>query len=201
MLCCLFWSFSLEPIALVRLFRVASAVVQLPHRVHLLHRLWGLVGVFEKYSRCVDRGAHRRGGTQLREGEGRGPRCNQRQLYSHDHLLASQKRVADELARPQGHGGIVVRHIDLSTCRIEMLRIDFEIRKKGVSGGRKGRSRSRSRKSKISQRIGLDEPEFFGGRTAPPQMWVARAPGSAESASRVGTAPPELIRLRGRPLS
>lgn len=47
---------------------------------------------------------------------------SQKQLYSHDHLLASQKRVADELARPQGHGGIVVRHIDLSTCRIEMLR-------------------------------------------------------------------------------
>lgn len=56
------------------------------------------------------------------QAEKRVQECSQKQLYSHDHLLASQKRVADELARPQGHGGIVVRHIDLSTCRIEMLR-------------------------------------------------------------------------------
>lgn len=32
-------------------------------------------------------------------------------LYSHNHLLAAQKRVTDELARAQCHGGIDVRHL------------------------------------------------------------------------------------------
>lgn len=36
--------------------------------------------------------------------------------YSHDHLLAAQERVANELASSQGNGGIVVRHV-----------VDFEI--------------------------------------------------------------------------
>lgn len=30
--------------------------------------------------------------------------------YSHDELLASQKRVADELASSKRHGAVVVRH-------------------------------------------------------------------------------------------
>src|SRR6478735_8874142 len=30
--------------------------------------------------------------------------------YSHDHLLATQQRVADELASSQGNGSLVVRH-------------------------------------------------------------------------------------------
>lgn len=36
--------------------------------------------------------------------------------YSHDHLLAAQERVANELASSQGNGGVVVRHV-----------VDFEI--------------------------------------------------------------------------
>jgi hypothetical protein len=31
--------------------------------------------------------------------------------YSHDHLLAAEQRVADELARAQSHGGVVVGHV------------------------------------------------------------------------------------------
>lgn len=37
-------------------------------------------------------------------------RCNGK--YSHDHLLASQERVADELASSQGNGRVGVRHLD-----------------------------------------------------------------------------------------
>lgn len=48
--------------------------------------------------------------------------------YSHDHLLATQERVADELASSQGNGGIGVRHLDrlvVSTCRnAEISRFD-----------------------------------------------------------------------------
>lgn len=32
--------------------------------------------------------------------------------HSHDHLLAAQQRVADELASSEGDGGVVVRHGD-----------------------------------------------------------------------------------------
>ncbi len=35
-----------------------------------------------------------------------------RQINSHDHLLPAQERVQDELACPQGNGGVVVRHFD-----------------------------------------------------------------------------------------
>ena len=31
--------------------------------------------------------------------------------HSHDHLLAAQQRVADELASSQGNGAVVVRHL------------------------------------------------------------------------------------------
>jgi hypothetical protein len=31
--------------------------------------------------------------------------------YSHDHLLAAEQRVANELARAQSHGGVVVGHV------------------------------------------------------------------------------------------
>merc|ERR1712000_284358 len=41
---------------------------------------------------------------------GRGKRCGEVTGYSHNHLLATQERVADELARAQGNGGVVVRH-------------------------------------------------------------------------------------------
>lgn len=34
--------------------------------------------------------------------------------HSHDHLLAAQQRVADELASSEGDGGVVVRHF----CRL-----------------------------------------------------------------------------------
>ncbi len=33
---------------------------------------------------------------------------------SHNHLLATQERVADELASTQGNGAVVVRHVGLS---------------------------------------------------------------------------------------
>lgn len=36
---------------------------------------------------------------------------SQGQVYSHDHLLATQERVAEELARPQGNGGLGVGHL------------------------------------------------------------------------------------------
>ena len=39
-----------------------------------------------------------------RKGQGQGDG------YSHDHLLATQQRVADELASSQGNGSLVVRH-------------------------------------------------------------------------------------------
>lgn len=39
-------------------------------------------------------------------------RLGEEELYSHDHLLASQKRVADELASSQGDGGLGVSHVD-----------------------------------------------------------------------------------------
>ena len=51
---------------------------------------------------------HRRGSG------GRGTEVNgcggDRVRHSHDHLLASQQRVADELASSEGDGGVVVRH-------------------------------------------------------------------------------------------
>ena len=38
--------------------------------------------------------------------------------YSHNHLLAAQERVEDELASSQGDGGVVVGHVvDDSLCR------------------------------------------------------------------------------------
>lgn len=46
-----------------------------------------------------------------REGESvRGGSRVQRVIYSHNHLLATQERVADELAGAQSHGRVVVRH-------------------------------------------------------------------------------------------
>jgi len=31
-------------------------------------------------------------------------------VYLHDHLLSAQKRIANELARPQCHGLLPIRH-------------------------------------------------------------------------------------------
>jgi hypothetical protein len=33
------------------------------------------------------------------------------EVYSHNHLLAAQERVEDELASSQGDGGVVVGHV------------------------------------------------------------------------------------------
>jgi hypothetical protein len=45
--------------------------------------------------------------------------------YSHDHLLATQKRVADELASSQGNGAVVVGHGCRWSLQENWLRRDF----------------------------------------------------------------------------
>ena len=42
--------------------------------------------------------------------ENRGQKHTRQRPHSHHHLLAAQQRVADELARPERHGAVAVRH-------------------------------------------------------------------------------------------
>ena len=47
---------------------------------------------------------------------------------SHDHLLAAQQRVADELAGAQGDGGVGVGHLDEYRVSCEVDDQDREVR-------------------------------------------------------------------------
>lgn len=75
--------------------------------------------------------------------------------YSHNHLLAAQEGVEDELASSQRDGGVVVSHLVglVSTGRREWLMERF-VQMWWLRGGRQGKWRL-EREGKISGASGL----------------------------------------------
>lgn len=65
---------------------------------------------------------------------------------SHDHLLATQQGVADELASAKRHGSVVVRHVcDILSCG-------------GGGGGRRWNTKMRVRRAMAANLENSDPP-------------------------------------------
>jgi hypothetical protein len=116
-----------------------------------------------KYRRVVGRGFLARGFA------GKGFKRRGNRAHSHDHLLAAEQRVADELARAQSHGGVGVGHLG------GLMAVSWLLRYLTISGR--------------EVRIGIFPCVVFFGR-------ALHLGGSRKIPVRVGASPNLGVRLR-----
>lgn len=126
--------------------------------------------------------------------------------YSHDHLLATQERVADELASPQGNGGVSVRHfVFVELSKWQRSRGGWMVVDEGTKEGeRQSRSRSLTDWGTIfaiqpglyATRAKPARQRIFGARAAICGWPVLFSRPATVALSSSGTPPHRIIRLR-----